>query len=134
MVWYRDETTGRGGATQDYDVIFLLTQQENPRKQCMGAPVSWLFQSNQVKTSDGQHIAILSSCRILFDFAANSDKQGCLLLLTLGAHAQRGLWYLVCPSVCLCVCLSQGRRKRGGWGGLGGLGRLTFWPLANNSL
>ena len=28
-----------------------------------------------------------------------------LLLLTLGAHAQRGLRYLVCVSVCLCVCL-----------------------------
>ena len=27
-------------------------------------------------------------------------------LLTLGAHVQRGLRYLVCPSVCLCVCLS----------------------------
>ena len=27
-------------------------------------------------------------------------------LLTLGAHAQRGLLYLVCVSVCLCVCLS----------------------------
>ena len=27
--------------------------------------------------------------------------------LTLGAHAQRGLWYLfVCQSVCLSVCLS----------------------------
>ena len=29
-----------------------------------------------------------------------------LLLLTLGAHAQRGLQYLVCHSVCLSVCLS----------------------------
>ena len=29
-----------------------------------------------------------------------------LTLLTLGAHAQRGLRYLVCPSVCVCVCLS----------------------------
>ena len=28
------------------------------------------------------------------------------LLLTLGAHAQRGLQYLVCHSVCLSVCLS----------------------------
>ena len=28
------------------------------------------------------------------------------LLLTLGAHAQRGLQYLVCVSVCLFVCLS----------------------------
>ena len=28
------------------------------------------------------------------------------ILLTLGAHAQRGLRYLVCPSVCLSVCLS----------------------------
>ena len=27
-------------------------------------------------------------------------------LLTLGAHAQRGLQYLVCHSVCLSVCLS----------------------------
>ena len=27
-------------------------------------------------------------------------------LLTLGAHAQRGLQYFVCLSVCLCVCLS----------------------------
>ena len=27
------------------------------------------------------------------------------LLLTLGAHAQRGLLYLVCLSVCLSVCL-----------------------------
>ena len=26
--------------------------------------------------------------------------------LTLGAHAQRGLRYLVCPSACVCVCLS----------------------------
>ena len=26
--------------------------------------------------------------------------------LTLGAHAQRGLHYLVCHSVCLSVCLS----------------------------
>ena len=26
-------------------------------------------------------------------------------LLTLGAHAQRGLQYLVCPSVCVCVCV-----------------------------
>ena len=26
-------------------------------------------------------------------------------LLTLGAHAQRGLRYLVCPSVCVCVCV-----------------------------
>ena len=29
-----------------------------------------------------------------------------LLLLTFGAHAQRGLQYLVCHSVCLSVCLS----------------------------
>ena len=28
-----------------------------------------------------------------------------LELLTLGAHAQRGLQYLVCVSVCLSVCL-----------------------------
>ena len=28
------------------------------------------------------------------------------VLLTLGAHAQRGLQYLVCHSVCLSVCLS----------------------------
>ena len=28
------------------------------------------------------------------------------VLLTLGAHAQRGLQYLVCVSVCVCVCLS----------------------------
>ena len=27
------------------------------------------------------------------------------LLLTLGAHAQRGLRYLVCVSVCVCVCV-----------------------------
>jgi len=27
-------------------------------------------------------------------------------LLTLGAHAQRGLLYLVCVSVCLSVCVS----------------------------
>ena len=27
------------------------------------------------------------------------------ILLTLGAHAQRGLRYLVCPSVCVCVCV-----------------------------
>ena len=31
-------------------------------------------------------------------------------LLTLGAHAQRGLQYLVCVSVCLSVCLSVCRR------------------------
>ena len=30
----------------------------------------------------------------------------CKCLLTLGAHAQRGLRYLVYPSVCVCVCLS----------------------------
>ena len=29
-----------------------------------------------------------------------------VMLLTLGAHAQRGLQYLVCVSVCLFVCLS----------------------------
>ena len=28
------------------------------------------------------------------------------LSLTLGAHAQRGLQYLVCVCVCLCMCLS----------------------------
>ena len=28
-----------------------------------------------------------------------------LMLLTLGAHAQRGLLYLVCVSVCVSVCL-----------------------------
>ena len=28
-------------------------------------------------------------------------------LLTLGAHAQRGLRYLVCLSVCLSVCMSM---------------------------
>ena len=27
-------------------------------------------------------------------------------LLTLGAHAQRGLRYFVCVSVCVCVCVS----------------------------
>ena len=27
------------------------------------------------------------------------------MVLTLGAHAQQGLWYLVC--VCVCVCVSQ---------------------------
>ena len=27
------------------------------------------------------------------------------VLLTLGAHAQRGLRYLVCVSVCVCVCV-----------------------------
>lgn len=26
-------------------------------------------------------------------------------LLTLGAHAQRGLQYLVCMSVCVCLCV-----------------------------
>ena len=30
----------------------------------------------------------------------------CYSFLTLGAHAQRGLQYLVCHSVCLSVCLS----------------------------
>ena len=30
----------------------------------------------------------------------------CSLLVTLGAHAQRGLQYLLCVSVCLSVCLS----------------------------
>ena len=34
-------------------------------------------------------------------------KCGCaVVLLTLGAHAQRGLQYLVCHSVCHSVCLS----------------------------
>ena len=28
-------------------------------------------------------------------------------LLTLGAHAQRGLQYLVCVSVCVCVSVTQ---------------------------
>ena len=32
-------------------------------------------------------------------------NSNCSCLLTLGAHA-RGLRYLVCPSVCVCVCLS----------------------------
>ena len=44
----------KGGATQN-DLIFLLFQQANSRRQCMGAPVG-LF---QVKPSDGQHIGIL---------------------------------------------------------------------------
>jgi len=38
---------------------------------------------------------------------STSDNQLCFqIILTLGAHAQRGLLYLVCVSVCVCVCLS----------------------------
>ena len=33
----------------------------------------------------------------------NSSTWICARLLTLGAHAQRGLQYLVCVSLCLCV-------------------------------
>ena len=34
------------------------------------------------------------------------------ILLTLGAHVQRGLRYLVCPSVCVCVCLDLQATRR----------------------
>ena len=33
------------------------------------------------------------------------ENPGMQYLLTLGAHAQRGLQYLVCVSVCVSVCL-----------------------------
>ena len=36
-----------------------------------------------------------------------------LLLLTIGAHAQRGLQYLVCVSVCLSVCVYDYSRTTG---------------------
>ena len=38
-------------------------------------------------------------------FQGYKNRESCLLasLLTLGAHAQRGLQYLVCVSVCVCV-------------------------------
>ena len=32
---------------------------------------------------------------------------GTVQLLTLGAHAQRGLQYSVCLSLCVCVCVSD---------------------------
>ena len=47
-----------------------------------------------------------SVCRAALNclIAAKLEKRA-LLSLTLGTHAQRGLWYL-CVSVCLCVCVS----------------------------
>ena len=35
-----------------------------------------------------------------------------VLFLTLGTHAQRGLWYLVCVCDCLCVCYSTSHFSR----------------------
>ena len=44
------------------------------------------------------------ACLVFADFNSSRNKGG-MLLLTLGAHAQRGLQYLgLC--VCLCVCVS----------------------------
>ena len=42
------------------------------------------------------------------------------ILLTLGAHAQRGLQYLVCVSVCLSVYDYSRTTGYGGGGGGGG--------------
>ena len=101
-----------------HDVIFLLTQQENPRRQCMGASV-WLFQLNQVKTSDGQHITML----VLLDFAANFSEQHLVSeFLSLSnfcnvykcykfssqcaASAARVTVLGLCVCVCVCVCVS----------------------------
>ena len=55
----------------------------------------------------GSSISISLSSIIIYDIIYFIVVIGCyLLLLSLGAHAQRGLQYLVCQSVCLSVCLS----------------------------
>ena len=41
--------------------------------------------------------------------------QYCMLLLTLGVHAQRGLQYLVCVSVCVCVSTTILGLQATGW-------------------
>ena len=41
--------------------------------------------------------------QVLYAMAVMNNKKSYRLLLTLGAHAQRGLRYLVCLSVCLSV-------------------------------
>ena len=51
------------------------------------------------------HIAALSTHKRRHKFHKGKRKAYCYLLLTLGAHAQRGLRYLLCLSVCVCVCL-----------------------------
>ena len=55
-----------------------------------------------------------------------------LLLLTLGAHAQRGLRYLVCPSVCLTDPLELQATKRYAYGTLvfsATTARKIMWPI-----
>ena len=48
------------------------------------------------------------------------------ILLTLGAHAQRGLQYLVCVSVCLSVHDYSRTTGYGGGGGGGGGGGAAY--------
>ena len=45
---------------------------------------------------------------------ANSTMFCIHLVLTLGAHAQRGLLYLVCVSVCVCLHLFSPYRDQAG--------------------
>ena len=49
-----------------------------------------------------------------------SNIEGFINYLTLGVHAQRGLRYLVCPSVCLSVCHSPLQATRQSISGISG--------------
>ena len=65
-------------------------------------------QSSEEPEPSGKAIELNDCIKI----SHNVFVYACINLLTLGAHAQRGLWYLLC--VCLCVCMSVCYHSSGG--------------------
>ena len=72
---------------------------------------SLFFSSGEDKIEDILAIKVCQMCILLYHKCLQLQPSKLIYrinrngLLTLGAHAQRGLLYLVCVSVCLSVCV-----------------------------
>ena len=65
--------------------------------------VGWDSVSGSDDSSDVSCVVSRDNSEFETSSSGRGSAQVAALLLTLGAHAQRGLLYLVCPSVCLSV-------------------------------
>ena len=61
---------------------------------------NWL-ETNNLSLEPASTVTV--AVRLVIPFKGGESQ--CIQLLTLVAHAQRGLQYLVCVSICLSVCM-----------------------------
>ena len=90
------------------DALFFFEAHQSPCEQDYANGCCHSTDSSDFKRSQMCLIGSIA-CSVAVQ-QVESELAG--LLLTLGAHAQRGLQYLVCVSVCVCVCYSTSHFSR----------------------